>query len=169
MHFSVIENSLPVRAYLESFSYSTDPRRALPTRGPHAARVMVVDHRDEVFARLEADLRILRLSVRCARGVAQASAARCTESFDLILLNDELPEESGWLWSAKWHLSGPPVRTWLYTAKPVDFGDEAASLGGIEEVLYYAGDLLRLSEAIVDRLHKLVGRRGVTARKVASR
>lgn len=169
MYFSVMENPLPVRPYLESFSYSTHPRHASPTRVRHAGRVMVVDHRDEVFARLEADLRKLPLSVRWARGVEHASAARCTEAFDLILLNGELPEESGWLWSAKWRLSGSPLRTWLYTSRPVDFGDEAASLAGVEEVLYYAGDLLRLSEAIMDRLRTSVGRSRVTARKIASR
>ena len=69
--------------------------------------ILLVEHRDEEYRRLAADLTAAGLQVTGARHAAGAmkECVRC--STDLLVANFALPDSSGWLLTAKARLVSP--------------------------------------------------------------
>ena len=120
---------------------------------PLACRtILVVEYRDEVAARLVADLTAMRINVK--RAACAAEASRCSASFraDLLLINVDLPDGSGWLLTAKLRLFAPARRIWLCAASPSPNDAAFAEFVGADGLIDYDGDVWRLSNEIVSRV-----------------
>jgi DNA-binding NarL/FixJ family response regulator len=104
-----------------------------------------------VFARLSADLTWTgcRVQRACtAHGVWQ-QLARCRP--ELVIVNMETLDESGWLLASKLWLTAPAVRVWIYTPRlpsPADL--HFARFLGVE-LIYYGGDLTALATEVLRR------------------
>jgi len=134
-----------------------DHRRA-SWGGPHplACRtILVVEYRDEVAARLVADLTAMKKYVK--RAACAAEASRCCASFraDLLLVNVDLPDGSGWLLTAKLRLFAPTPHIWLYAASPSSNDLAFTEFVGANGLIDYRGDVWRLSAEIISRLPNL--------------
>jgi DNA-binding NtrC family response regulator len=114
--------------------------------------VLLVEHRDEVFARLAADLVALGVRVERAGNGAEVSRTYGRGNVDLLMINAALPDVSGWLLSRKLRLIDPEVAIWLYT--PQASADEVSMANFVmaDELIEYDGNLWRLSGEIADRL-----------------
>jgi hypothetical protein len=114
----------------------------------HKPTILIAEHRDEVFARLAWDLAGMGATVfRAAR--ARDIATMCNHtSADLALCFMHLPDESGWLASAKMRMGSNTLRIWLYSAWESQCDWEWAKSCDAERIIYYRGDLFVLSDAI---------------------
>ncbi len=131
---------------------------ASPRKGPPPVacrNVLIVEYRDEVFARLAADL--TEAGLRVERAVCAASASKAGVCFpaDLLVVNVDLPDGSGWLLTAKLRLASAASRIWLYAPWPLPDAMAMAEYVGADGLIAYEGDLGRLSAAIVSRVSVL--------------
>ncbi|MHB8972717.1 MAG: response regulator [Pirellulaceae bacterium] len=113
---------------------------------------MLVEHQDEIFARLAADLASLLWQVTRASNASAASRRFAARPSDLMIANVDLPDESGWLLAAKVRLVYPTAHIWLYTAHPLALDRDRARYLGVARLIHYGGDLLRLRGKILNRL-----------------
>ena len=123
---------------------------------PLACRtILVVEYRDEVAARLVADLTATGIHVQ--RAVCAAEASRCCASFraDLLLVNVDLPDGSGWLLTAKLRLFAQTPHIWLYAASPSPNDMAFAEFVGADGLIDNGGDVWRLSAEVISRLSVL--------------
>lgn len=116
----------------------------------NAFKILLVEFRDEVAARLIVDLRSAGARVR--RASAATDAYPWAAQADLVIVNQTLPDESGWLLAAKLALATncPPV--WLLAGVPSLRHETYARMAGVEAVFYDRGDVFLLSAALVERL-----------------
>lgn len=144
-----------------TFSVGEFPTLQLPTVNGFAwprtaprtlSTVLVVEHRDEVFARIQADLAAWGIRVERATGAEEARRHYCRRPTGLILVHADLPDETGWLFACKLRLGRPAARIWVYTPRRTTKELVLAEFIGVEETIAYGGDLLRLAAEIVDRL-----------------
>ena len=98
---------------------SWDGPQPLPCR-----KVLLVEHRDEVFARLAWDLADAGLQVRRVTCAAEASRECARFKPDVLAANVDLPDGSGWLLTAKQRLVSATPPIWLYAPWPS--ADDAA-------------------------------------------
>jgi hypothetical protein len=136
--------------------------RPHPRSGPEPVacrNILLVEYRDEVFARLAADLAGLGLQVERAVCMASASRACVRWPADLLVVNVDLPDGSGWLLTAKVRLVSPTPRIWLYIPWPSPDAMAMAEFVGADGLIAYDGDLCRLSAAIVSRVSVLPAER----------
>ena len=119
-------------------------------------RVLLVEHRDEVFARLAADLASIQLQVTRELNASAASRRFAACRSDLMIANVELLDESGWLLAAKVRLVHPTARIWLYAAHPSALDRNRARFLDVARLIEYGGDLLRLAEEVFNRLRPLL-------------
>ena len=117
--------------------------------------VLVVEYRDEVFTRLAADMSGAGLRVERAVGAAAASRVCVRWPADLMVANVDLPDESGWLLTAKLRLATAMPRIWLYALRPSSRAAAMAEHLGADGFIAYEGDLCRLSAAILSRISAL--------------
>ena len=117
--------------------------------------ILLVEYRDEVFAHLAADLTDAGLRVERAVCVASASRACVRSPADLLVVNVDLPDGSGWLLTAKLRLMSATPRIWLYAPWPMPDAVAMAEYVGADRFIAYEGDLCRLSWAIVSRVSVL--------------
>lgn len=110
--------------------------------------VLLIEHRDEVFARLECDLRRLGCRVYRASRAEDVLQIHVNTRIDVTVSNHALPDSSVWLSAAKLRMFDRTARIWLYTARRTIRDRNWAALLGIEKVVPYDGDLLKLSERI---------------------
>lgn len=115
---------------------------------------LVVEHRDEVFARIASDLRQMGARVTRAVSAAEAASLLATFSPDLVIANCELPDESGWLMVAKWQLTRRPRRVWMYASCPTGYDATWLGFTKVERIVYYRGDLWQLAELIGTHLEE---------------
>jgi ActR/RegA family two-component response regulator len=117
--------------------------------------ILLVEYRDEVFARLATDL--TEVGLRVERAVCAASASRaCIHSpAELLVVNVDLPDGSGWLLAAKLRLASAVAPIWLYAPWPLPDAVAMAEYVGADGLIAYDGDLGRLSAAIVSRVSVL--------------
>lgn len=110
--------------------------------------VLIVEYRDEVYARLAADLAMAGLRVTRAVDAATA-AARMTPGLEIVIINTELPDQKGWAVAASVRAMSPMPRIWLYKAwnSPIDVAH--AYCVRSEELLEYRGELHALSDAVL--------------------
>jgi len=114
--------------------------------------VLLVEHRDEIFARIATDL--AEFGVRVIRAKTATGALKLVDRYKPVLLvgNVDLPGQSGWLMTAKLRLFDQRIRVWLYRQRASDYGQEIAKILNVHELLAHHGDLLGLSQTIVDRM-----------------
>lgn len=126
-----------------------------------AVPLLLIEHRDEVFARLVADLRNFGCAVERAATVDDAVRCCRRQKMALILCYRDLPDESGWLIASKLRFIDPLTKIWLYAASFAAFDQIGAQYSGVEDLVYYKGDLASLSRQLTARLwnlqHRLPG------------
>ncbi len=129
---------------------ASTPSYRTPVRA--AKRVLIVEHRDEVFA----DLRSLFEARRCqvAQIVSGAVVADQIKQFvpDLLLVNETMPDESGWLISCKLQFTKNRPTVWLYAERARRMLEDWMDVCGIDEVLEYGGIRTRLDSRVRERL-----------------
>jgi CheY-like chemotaxis protein len=119
---------------------------------PPKRRVLVVEFRDEVYAGLKTMLQDSGLEVeRAERGSAVAACARRFAP-DLILVNEDMPDESGWLIACKLRLGAKRCPAWIYAPRLPRCHREWQQFAGVSEVIVYDGVLLRLTVELRARL-----------------
>lgn len=124
-----------------------------PKRAPRSLNeVLVVEHRDEVFARIEADLAAWGIRVQRAAGAEEARRLYYRRPMELVLIHTDLPDETGWLFACKLRLAWPAARIWAYTPRWTARESVLAEFIGVEEVIAYGGDLQRLAAEVFERL-----------------
>ena len=117
-------------------------------RKPLPERILVAEHRDEVFARLAEDLRKMGHTVFRASRADDVCRVYSYGQIDLVLYNYDLPCESIWLNATKLRMFDAYVRIWLYMPWKAPFERQWANLSRIERVIYYRGDLFYLADQI---------------------
>ncbi|MHB1033415.1 MAG: hypothetical protein ACYC35_03390 [Pirellulales bacterium] len=123
---------------------------------PLACRtILVVEWRDEVAARLVGDLTAMGMQVERAACATEASRRYACFRADLLLVNVDLPDGSGWLLTAKLRLASAAPRIWLYAPQPLPDAVAMAEYVGADGLFAYEGDLFRLSAAVVSRVSVL--------------
>ncbi len=133
-----------------------DSLRSLPkeAKSEQASQptILLVEHRDEIFARIATDL--AEFGMRVVRAKTATEALQLVETYKPVLLvgNVDLPGQSGWLLTAKLRLFDQRIRVWLYRHQASDYGHEIANLLDIDALLAHHGDLFGLSQTIVDRV-----------------
>jgi DNA-binding NtrC family response regulator len=114
--------------------------------------ILLVEHRDEVFARVASDLAASGLLVhRVCRGT-EASRIYAQRAVDLVLISAALPDMSAWLLSKKLRMIDPEVAIWIYTSQASSDDVSMANFVMADELIEYHGNLWRLSREIADRL-----------------
>jgi len=114
--------------------------------------VLLVEHRDEVFTRIAADLAKFEMRVIRAKTATEALILVDKHKPVLLVGNVDLPGQSGWLMTAKLRLFDIRIRVWLYRHQPSDYGQEIAEFLDLDALLAHHGDLFDFSQTIVDRM-----------------
>ena len=116
---------------------------------PIRPRVLVVEFRDEVYAGLkvvleEHDCRVIRAEVGAAvaGSIAQFSP-------DLVLVNESMPDESGWLVACKLQVTCLRLPVWLYAVQCPQPTTAWKEFSSVDRVIEYGGVLLRLVQDLV--------------------
>lgn len=110
--------------------------------------VLLIEHRDEVFARLQRDLYQLGIGTYRATSPEEVFRVHFRIDIRLTLANSGLPDSSIWLTTAKLHLQDRQARIWAYLLNPTSQNRFWAQLVGIEKVISYDGSLFQLSDAV---------------------
>ncbi|MHB8861911.1 MAG: response regulator [Pirellulaceae bacterium] len=115
-------------------------------------RALIIEYRDEVYAGLKRVLEEAGFQVE--RGRVGATAAARIRQFepDLILVNEELPDESGWLMTCKLRLTRRTQPIWLYTVRRPRWRADWREFLGVDEVIEYRGVLAILLQQVRQRL-----------------
>ncbi len=116
--------------------------------------VLVVEHRDEVFARIATD--VAQSGYYVLRAETAGEAMRLSGKFrpTLVIANSDLSDQSGWLMTAKLRFIDPEARIWLYLSETTPDDEGMARFLQLDELLAYGGNLLKLSEMVVDLLFR---------------
>lgn len=122
-----------------------------PSISHWGAPVLVVEHRDEVFARIAADLAAAGFCVVRAETASAAIRICVVYQPEFVIANRDMPDHSGWLMAAKLRFVDPTIRLWLYQPQLIREDQGLAQFLRIEEVLIYGSNLFRLAEMILSR------------------
>ncbi|OHB69925.1 MAG: hypothetical protein A2V70_02405 [Planctomycetes bacterium RBG_13_63_9] len=115
-------------------------------------KVLLVEHRDEVSARLAAGLEAAGFRVEQAKNSAKAVKRYVADPTDLLIVNADQTADSAWLLAAKVRLTHPTARIWAYLRQSSVSDVTAANSLPIEELIEYGENLSRLTADILDRL-----------------
>ena len=141
----------PIETFVQSH---TQPQvRSREERRPD--RILVAEHRDEVFARLAADLRELGYTVFRASRADEVCRMYTYGQIELVLYNFDLPCEDAWMSVRKLRLFDAYARIWLYVPWRSTLAEHDANLSRIERRIYYQGDLFHLADQIEQSLFDL--------------
>lgn len=99
--------------------------------------VLVVEYRDEVYHRLEADLQCAGFRVARAYCASEGIIQYLMFRPDLVIANVDLPDQSGWLLAAKLCVTEPQPHIWLYKSDANRADAAKAGFLGAEELLAY--------------------------------
>lgn len=135
-------------------SAATSRQRQVVPIGP---RVLVVEFRDEVFAGLKAVLDEHDCYVGRAQSGADVAGSLNRFMYDLVLVNESMPDESGWLITCKLRLTRHRQPVWLYAAQPPRSLATWKEYSGVNQVIEYGGVLFRLVRHVRQRLTEWVG------------
>lgn len=122
-------------------------------RNENGRVILVVEHRDEVFARLAADLGRTGLRVHRAETATRAAHHHARRPADLILLSAQMPDESAWLASQKLRMTDAEVPVWIYSAWATPTDVDMANFVHADELIDYGGDVWNLTDQVADRLN----------------
>jgi DNA-binding response OmpR family regulator len=117
------------------------------------SRILLVEFRDELFARVAGDLK--NNGYLAIRAVDTADVLKLYSRHEpmLVVCNRDLPDASGWLTAVKLKMLDPGARIWIYAARFSIFDRGWAKHTGIQHLIEYAGDIFDLSSIIADCLH----------------
>jgi hypothetical protein len=115
-------------------------------------KVLVADHRDEVFARLAADLAELGHRVFRVTRCGELQQLYGYFAPHLMLCSHELSGGNGWIAAAKLRMYHASARVWVYAPWESNTAPTWTKFTGVESVIYYRGDLWRLADAVVTRM-----------------
>lgn len=118
-------------------------------------RILVAEHRDEVFARLAADLREMGYTVFRASRAVDVCRMYSYGQIELVLYNSDLPCEDAWLSARKFRMFDAYARVWVYVGQKEILNSETVDLTRIERTIYYQGDLFHLADQIAGHLREL--------------
>ncbi len=133
----------------EHIETATESKRQSVTQQPTA---LLVEHRDEVFARIATDLAEAGLRVIRAKTVVHAMALSVSHEPMVVVANVDLPDQNGWLLAGKISFIDPTIRVWLYQPRTTDCDAVLAAFMRVHELFEYGGDLLSLSETILQAI-----------------
>lgn len=111
--------------------------------------VLLVEHRGEVYSRLAADLEEVGHRVRRASCVEEAARLYARSCYDLLIINADLPDASGWLLASELQLIYQNICIWLYTPNLSSVELAQEELVSIDRLILYGGDLWSLSKQIM--------------------
>ena len=113
-------------------------------------RALIVEFRDEVFAHLKSLLEDCGYEV--ARAASGAAVAAQVNRFapDLMVVNEGMPDENGWLIICKLRLTQFRQPVWLYAASAPRAN--LKEFCRVDEVIAYGGVLSRLVSLVRERL-----------------
>ncbi len=126
-----------------------------PEKAPQGT-ALLVEHRDEVFARIATDMAESRMRVVRAKSVAEALELCHQYEPTLVVANINMPDTSGWLLARRLGLCDRRIHVWLYQGRSTDRDIVMAKYVHVEERLVYNGDLLGLSRSIVRLMANLL-------------
>ncbi len=110
---------------------------------------LVVESRDDVFDRLAAAVAPAGFRVVRARRGFEAMVQYLMVRPDLVVVDVELPGQSGWLLAAKLNLTSRKPRIWFYKTWKLPADVAMARFVQAEELLEYRGDLQVLSDIVL--------------------
>ena len=118
--------------------------------GPQPPTVLLVEHRDEVFARIATDL--AACGTRVIRAASAADALKLCGRYEptWVIANVDLPDQSGWLLAGKLRFVDRRLRIWLYQPRSTSYDQGVAHYLRVDELLDYGGDLLGLSDTLIE-------------------
>lgn len=111
---------------------------------------LLAEHRDEVFARIATDMAEFGMRVIRANSAIEALKLFGTYQPTMVVANVDLPDQNGWTLAGKIRFIDSDVRIWVYQPQSEPEDEGMAKWLEIDELLDYGGDLLGLSEAIID-------------------
>lgn len=115
-------------------------------------RVLVVEFRDEVFAGLKSLLEDCGCEVARAASAAAVAAQLNQFAPDLLLVNEDMPDESGWLIICKLRLNAYLQPAWLYAVQAPRIRADWKEACGVDQVISYGGVLSRLVLRVRERI-----------------
>jgi len=118
-------------------------------------RALIAEHRDEVFARLAADLRASGYTVFRATCVDDVARMYSYGQIELVLFNFDLPCNDIRVAARRFHVFDAYARIWLYGPTPRTGDRDHADLSRVEEFIEYGGDLFRLADRLREMLDAL--------------
>ena len=117
-------------------------------------RVLLVEFRDEVYAGVKTVLE--EYDCQVVRSEFGATVAGTLIRFmpDLVLVNETLPDESGWLIASKLQVMRFQHPVWLYAVRRPQPLAVWKEFSGVSQVLDYGGVLFRLLQQIRQHLEQ---------------
>lgn len=122
--------------------------------------VIVVEARDQVFARLSSEL--IKIGKRVVRATSTDEALQLlttlldTEQYEvLVLASTQLPDSSGWLLAGKIQLMTCETEVWLYQDEFTHYHDGLGTYLGVSELIEYGGQVSKLAGVVVELLSRL--------------
>ena len=131
-------------------------------------RVLVVEYRDEVYAGLKALLEEHGSELERAESGATVASSFSRFVPDLLLINEDMPDESGWLITCKLRITRHRQPVWLYTVREPRLKADWKEFTGVDEVIEYGGVVIRLVQDVRQRLAEWPGRPETGARAAAA-
>ena len=119
--------------------------------------VVIIEHRDEVFARLASDVEAFGLKAVRARSAVETLRLLGDRDVALVVINRDLPGQNGWVLADRFRVVAPHVDVWLYMSQASMYAGNLAHLVKVSETVTYGGDLFTLSDAISNRLARRYG------------
>lgn len=122
--------------------------------------ILLVEQRDEVFARLASDMAKYGMRVIRAKSASDALNRCASRKPALVVANVDLPDHSGWLMAAKVRFVDRHTPIWLYQTQSSNYDLGMVNFLSVEELLDYQGDLFNLAETIADLMIDWCEQRG---------
>jgi len=119
--------------------------------------VLIVEYRDEVYAVLEGLLEEHGFDVERAESGESATRSLSRFTLDLVLINEDMPDETGWLITCKLRLTRHEQPVWLYAARQPLMKADWKEFSGVDEVIEYGGVLTRLIRNVRPHVVKWLG------------
>ena len=114
--------------------------------------VLLLEHRDEIVARLATDLAEAGLTIIRPLSVSSALRACSRRWFDMVITTVDPPHDDGWRFAQRLRIRQPTMCLWLYQSHKTATDVSRANTLGAAELIEYRGDLLDLSEMVLDCL-----------------
>ena len=126
------EYFLQLSSYLKSQNYNSSPFHH---------RVLIIEFRDEIYASLKSLFEDYGFKVYRSETDMDVSGLIKTISPDLIIVNEKMQYETGWLIACKMKFGLHKIPICLYTVKNPKINQKCMELTGVDRVIEYGGIL----------------------------